>query len=231
MSKKDGKTRSNRGERKEKEKGPSSLWKKRVSFNERVENLVEQMQVRLADDLPLNMSIPPHNETTEALHRLVYMEREPGKLKIEYNDGSRGKDFPVGAVWKPDEGWKWHPKPKQHIHVGTLSFRHVDYDKHVDVYLIRDAETRRLLQADVENLAYERMKDLLAAPQLDGESYISIYQTGLEPLVVGVYRALTEHLQYRNAQGLGLMRVQPIFYLDNQTGRQTSGAIWGMGMS
>jgi len=216
---------------KRKEKGPSSLLKKRVSFNKRVENLVKQMQIHLAGDSFLNMSIPPHSETTEALHRLVYMGSDPGKLKIEYNDGSKGKPFPVGGVWKPDEGWNWHPKQKQHVHIGTLSFRHVDYDKHVDVYLIRDAETRRLLQAEVEELAYGRMKEILEASQLKGESYVSVYQTGLEPLVVGVYRALTEHLQQRNSQGLGPMRIQPIFYLDNETGRQTSGTIWGTGMS
>lgn len=117
-----------------------------------------------------------------------------------------------------------------HFHIGTLSFRHVDYDKHVDVYLIRDKETRRLLQRDIEELAYERMKELLEAPQLEGESYLSIYQTGLEPLVVGLYRALTEHLQHRNQAELGPLRVRPVFYLDDTTGHSHTGTIWGAGM-
>ena len=74
------------------------------------------------------------------------------------------------------------------------------------------------------------MKELLEAPQLEGESYLSIYQTGLEPLVVGLYQALTEHLQHRNRAGLGPLRVRPVFYLDDETGRPTPGAIWGTGM-
>jgi len=161
---------------------------------------------------------------------LVYMDGQPNQMKIGYNDRSRGKPFPIRVLWKPEEGWDWHPKHTFHLHVGTLSFRHVDYDKHVDTYLIRDKETRRLPQADIESLAYERMKELLEAPQLEGESCLSIYQTGLEPLVVGLYRALTEHLHYRNQAGLGPLRVRPVFYLDDETGRQTTGTIWGTGM-
>jgi hypothetical protein len=215
---------------KRKRESPSSLYKRTISLERRVERLTGEMQAHLESGESINLSIPPHRETTEALHHLVYMGGQPGKLKIEYNDGSKGKPFPLMVLWKPEEGWNWRPKYNLHLHVGTLSFRHVDYDKRVDVYLIRDKETRRLLQADVEALAYERMKELLQAPQLEGESYLSIYQTGLEPLVIGLYRALTEHLQYRNQAGLGPLRVQPVFYWDDATGRQATGAIWGTGM-
>jgi len=178
----------------------------------------------------MNMSIPPHREITEALHSMVYLDGQPSELKIIYNDGSPGKPFPVHVLWKSKEGWEWNPKHALHLHIGTLSFRHMDYDQHVDVYLIRDKETRRLLQKDVEDLAYKRMKEILGAPELEGEGYLSIYQTGLEPLVVGVYRALTEHLQHRNQAGLSPLRVQPVFYLDDTTGRRTPGTTWGAGM-
>lgn len=211
---------------------PSSLKTRGLRFKERVERLVAQIQAHVESGEPMNMSLPPHTEITEALHRWVYMDGQPSELKIEYNDGSRVKKgaFPVRVLWKPKEGWEWYPTQAFHLHIGTLSFRHVDYDKHVDAYLIRDKETRRLLQRDIEELAYERMKKLLGAPQFEGESYLSIYQTGLEPLVVGLYRALTEHLQHRNKAELGPLRVRPVFYLDDETGRQTTGTIWGTEM-
>ena len=209
---------------------PSSLKTRGLRFKERVEQLVARIQAHVESGEPMNMSIPPHREITEALHSMVYLYGQPSELKITYNDGSPGKPFPVHVLWKPKEGWEWKPKHALHLHIGTLSFRHVDYDQHVDVYLIRDKETRRLLQKDVEDLAYERMKEILGAPELEGEGYLSIYQTGLEPLVVGVYRALTEHLQHRNHAGLGPLRVQPVFYLDDTTGRRTLGTIWGAGM-
>jgi len=216
--------------RKQNGKLPSSLKTRGLRFEERVERLVTEMQAHIENGVPMNMSIPSHTEITEALHGLVYTGGQPGGLQIEYNDGSRVKPpFPVRVLWKPQEGWEWHPRWNRHLHVGTLSFRHVDYDKHVDYYLIRDKETRRLLQRDIEELAYERMKALLEAPQLEGESWLSIYQTGLEPLVVGLYRALAEHLKDRNQAGCGPLRVRPVFYLDDTTGRQTTGTIWGAG--
>lgn len=212
-------------------RAPSSLKTHGLSFKERVERLVAEMQDHVKSGEPMNMSTPPHTEITEALHRWTYMHGKSGGLKIEYNDGTGvKKPFPVGVLWKPDEGWDWRPKRVHHLHVGTLSFRHVDYDRHVDLYLIRDKETRRLLQRDIEEMAYERMYRLLGASELQGESYISVYQTGLESLIVGLYRALTEHLQHRNVAGLGPLRVRPIFYMDEKTGRESTGTTWGTGV-
>lgn len=211
---------------------PTSLETERVSFPERLKRLLDEIDAHLENKTRFNASIPPHRELTEALHWLVYMSGNPDKLHIDYNDGSRGEQFPVRVIWKPEGGWDWEPRPKLHLHVGTLSFRHVIYDEYVDLYLIRDKETRRLLQTDIESLAFERMSELLNAPQLQEESYISIYQAGLEPLAVGVYRALTEHLIERNKKGFGPLRVRPIYFIgdeEEEMRRPDYGTVWGTG--
>ncbi|MEZ4667567.1 MAG: hypothetical protein R3E39_06575 [Anaerolineae bacterium] len=165
-------------------KSPSSLRTERLSFKQRLESLLLNITEHLEAEKYFNFSIPPHREITEALHHLIHMSGEPANLLIRYNDGSHGRPFPIRSLWLPDDGWNWQPNPRQHLHVGTLSFRHVIYDKYVDMYLVRDKETRRLLQGEIDSLAHQRMKQLLNAREFQGESYITVYQTGLEPLVI-----------------------------------------------
>ena len=70
------------------------------------------------------------------------------------------------------------------------------------------------------------MADILKDPQLKKASFLAIYQTGLEPLIVGLYRALVEHLRYRRQAGLEQMVVQPIFFVDDSR-RSAVGKLWG----
>jgi hypothetical protein len=154
---------------------------------------------------------------------LVYEKGDPAELQIMYNDATRGKAFPVRVLWFPDSGLVW--KGEHALNVGTLTLRHVDYDHHVDVYLVRDRETRNLTNVEIEALAYDRMSEILSDPMLASESYLAIYQTGLEPLVVGMYRAIVEHLQYRRREGLGQLCVQPVFYVAGR--HRARGTLWG----
>lgn len=208
---------------------PNSLKTRRVTFKERLSNLLLEIDNHIEHQTWFNASVPPHREITEALYHLVYKNDSPNKLKIEYNDGSRGKPFPTSSLWKPKGGWNWNPQAKTHLHIGTLSFRHVVYDKFVDMYLIRDKETKRLIQSEIDDIAYERLSKLLREPELRGESYISIYQTGLEPLVVGVYRAIAENLQFRNSNNdWGALRIQPIYFIHEDNEKNIDrGSIWG----
>lgn len=200
------------------------------SLDKRVESLVDEMLNSLEKGNPVNLSVPKHNEITKALHRLVYMEGEPGKIAIKYNDGSRPRSISVRVLPAPPEPWEFEPRGV-HIAIGTCSFRHLDYDNYVEMYLVRDTETRRLQQAEVDKLAYDKMKQLLdhllAFPADRGEPHISIYQAGLEPLAVGMYRAIVENLIYRYENGLGSMKIRPVFFIDDM-GNSEYGEVWGL---
>lgn len=199
-----------------------------LSRQQRIARLIAEMQDHIAAGKALNMSRPPHIEITEALHTLVFQDQPEAWLKVEYGDGSYGKDFPVCRLWEPQGGWDFQPRQSRHLQIGTLSLRHVEYDYYVDVYLIRDKATRHLSQKGVDDLAYRSMKELLDAPQLRGEFYLTIFQAGLEPLAVGMYRALTEHLIQRNMEGWGPLRVRPVFHFKHD-GEPDAGSIWGAG--
>ena len=207
-----------------------SLYIHHGSFEERVERLVQDMEKKVAEKKRINLSVPPHVETTFALHRIVHSSGTISQLRIEYSDGSLGKPFPVHLPGQPSDGWgPWEPKPDRHLNIGTLSLRHVDYDRFVDVYLLRDKETRRLNQGDVDALAYQEMGRLLRAEQLRGEFYITIFQAGLEPLAVGLYRALVEHLMFRSKnEGFGPIRIASIFGLEKKQVPEPK-IIWGNG--
>jgi hypothetical protein len=192
-----------------------------LSLEIRIQSLVKEMQEGIQRNRPVDLSTPPHREITEALHRMVYDQGDPAKLRVIYNDGTKGEPFPVRELWLPDSGLVW--KPGRVLNIGTLTFRHVDYDNHVDIYLIRDRETRTWTNARVEMEAYKRMTEILSDPLLAVESYISIYQTGLEPLVVGMYRALVNHLIDRRENDLPQLCVQPVFFVADNKPPQ----LWG----
>lgn len=203
--------------------GPDSLVQESsLSFEERLRRLTEEMDKSLVVGETIDLSTRPHRVITEALNRLVYSPGEEAGLKVSYGDGSKAKKFPVRSLRPPDTLPAWDET--RAINVGTLTFRHVDYDNAVDLYLIRDRETRRLNSGEVHALAYERMGELLSDPQLAGDSYLTLYQTGLEPLVVGTYHALVEHLKQRPQRGLGGLVVRPVFYARGRT--QVTGTLW-----
>lgn len=214
-----------------------SLRIQNLSLPERVRRLVAEMEEKSTSNQRINLSVPPHNETTIALNEIVYIRKIPGeeqkRLRIEYNDGSLGKPIPIHALVLPEnknekekeKNWgSWQPKENRHLHIGTLSLRHVDYDPFVDFYLIRDKETRNLSQGDIDALAYDRMLSLLGDSKLQSEFYITIFQAGLEPLAVGIYRALVEHMQKRKEP----LRVASIFGL-NDGKISVPKTIWGIG--
>lgn len=203
--------------------GPDSLVQESsLSFEERLRQLTEEMAKCLDSGETIDLSTRPHRVITEALHRLVYAPGGEAGLKVSYGDGSKAKKFPVRSLRLPDTLPVWDED--RALNVGTLTFRHVDYDKAVDLYLIRDRETRRLNSGEVHALAYERMGELLSDPRMECDSYLTFYQTGLEPLVVGAYHALVEHIRERSQNGLGGLVVRPVFYARGRN--QTTGTLW-----
>lgn len=186
------------------------------------------MRARLEDGKPLNFNDPSHIEITEALHVLTYEKSANAgagsTLKVSYGDGSKTQPLRVRCLSDPPAV---RIEAEDALHVGTLSFRHLDYDNHVDVYLIRDRETRSRSANEIDKLAYERMSEILNDPLLEREgAQILIYQAGLEPLAVGLYRAVIHHLCERRLKGLPTLAIQPRYYLGEQEGRGL-GSLWG----
>ena len=212
---------------------PYSLRREaRLSLQERVGVLVAEMKACIADDRPINLSHPPHREITEALHYMVYEKAdETAELDIIYNDTSperKRPTFPVRTLWRPRSWPDWESERvrRRVLNIGTLSFRHVAYDDYVDFYLLRDRETRIMDNLEIQEEACERMSKILDDPYLADESYISIYQTGLEPLVVGVYLAIVHHLKRRRSSSMAPLYVRPVFYADAK--KQVAGkTLWG----
>lgn len=204
---------------------PSSLKFGSPAFDLRLAALIREMERSIRHRQPFDASVPPHLELTEALHCVAHgspAQPEPGELLVRYADNTRGRAFPVRHLWPVPEPAAWQPL----LELGTLSFRHLDYDSKVDLYLIRHRETRGLVQAAVENLAADRMREVLESPALAAGGCINVYQTGLEPLVVGLYRAVTEHFMKRaGAEEVPPLYVRPI-YFENE---RNSGSIWGQG--
>src|SRR5262245_51676204 len=114
-----------------------------LNLDVRINNLVQMMHERLEDGKLLNLSEPSHIEIAEALHVLAYESSDAGapvsELRVSYGDGAKPYRIQVRCLRKPRNV---RVDAKTSLHIGTLSFRHLDYDNHVDVYLIRDRETR-----------------------------------------------------------------------------------------
>ena len=204
---------------------PSSLKFSSPAFDVRLTALVHEMEQSIRHSQPFDASVPPHRELTEALHRVAHgspAQPEPGELRVRYADNTRGRAFPVRHLWPVPEPAAWQPR----LELGTLSFRHLDYDSKVDLYLIRHRETRGLLQAAVEALAASRMREILASPALAAGGCINVYQTGLEPLVVGLYRAVTEHFMERaGADEVPPLYIRPIYFVNEE--KPDLGSVWG----
>jgi len=202
---------------------PDSLVREgSLPFDERLRLLIVSMRDSIAQNKAIDLSTTPHREITEALHTLVYEQGDQTELQIKYDDGSRVKPFAVRTLWFPELVPQW--KPDQALNIGTLTYRHLDYDQYVDVYLIRDRETRPLTNSQIDALAHDRMLEILSDPLLERESHIGIYQTGLAPLAIGMYRAVVEHLINRRQRNLPPLCLLPIYYADKNS--RASGNIW-----
>ncbi len=206
---------------------PTSLKREvALALSERIENLVKEMHDCIDTKRPVDLSTPPHVEITEALHRLVYEQGNPAQLQVIYGDNSKGDPFPVRCLPLPTTLLPWNER--RAIAIGTLTFRHVDYDDYIDRYLIRDRETRAMTNREIELRAFERMTEILEDPYLHTQSFLAIYQTGLEPLIVGLYRAIVKHLQTRYSSRMEQMAIQPIFFAGKgRRSKDAEGTRWG----
>lgn len=131
---------------------------------------------------------------TESLRRAVEVEpgRPPVELPVAYRDGSVGPKFPLRQLKMSDviPGSDWRT-----LRFTLMSIRHVDMDTLVDGAWFRNSRVSRPRQAGLtDELAFEislrQLRDIRAVAPV----VLHLYQTGLQPAVMGFYRAVAVYL-------------------------------------
>jgi hypothetical protein len=137
-------------------------------------------------------------EVTE--RRTVPAPFEPQRVPVTFQDGSTSVGFPLRAL-APTE----RPSGFPVMRAALISTRHLEMDKQVDVAVLRNAEISRrgdVSFAEQEALAFDRghrfFEDCLR--HADGLE-VHLFHTGLEPAVLGVYRAIVEVLRDDSIRG------------------------------
>ncbi len=189
-----------------------------------VEIAHQQVREALVSNHPLNASYLPHEVFTEVVGYYLYRRNEsisfwqrlmrwlgqwhpapPAMLRIAYSDGSEGKPFPMLCLSE-----RQRPTRLPIMKAGLMSMRHSEsLDPLVDVYLLRNKEIDgRDAFAEQDGIAYDKVLRFLSdVLSLRGEVELHLYHTGLEPAVVGTYRAVVEMLHKHRGQ----LVVVPVF--------------------
>lgn len=153
-----------------------------------------------------------HRDIVRGLHALVHGPRpvpfQRWHLRISYADGSESAPFSLPpSPREPPSGIDARVPP---LRLGFMSGRHPELDIVVDFYLFRHAETQRHRDsADLEQEIHARACRLFQDPAFAESWWVEAYHTGLEPVTVGFYRALTDLALQRRDRGLPVIPVIP----------------------
>ena len=151
--------------------------------------------------LPFLRPVAKPTRTIEVLEdRTVPAPIEPEWVNVAFEDGSRSAPFPLRAL-APAERTSDMPV----IHAALMSARHFEMDAEVDVTILRNAEISRrgdVSFAEQEELAFGIASRFLGQclNRADGLE-IHLFHTGLEPAVLGAYRAVVESLRTASVRG------------------------------
>lgn len=132
---------------------------------------------------------------TESLRK--YVDRDssqtPTDVRVCYRDGSEGPPFPLRALrMYGDRPTNW-----RELRLTLMSIRHVDMDSLVDGAWLRNTRvSRHRPEGDTDQLVYETSLRQLTRLS-DRPTLLCLFQTGLQPAVIGFYRAVTESLLIR----------------------------------
>ncbi|MCA9191119.1 MAG: hypothetical protein KDB03_05145 [Planctomycetales bacterium] len=142
-----------------------------------------------------------HTAIAKVMHQIAY---EGIGDKPEYSflmrDGSVSANFPNGKLYSEPLTM---PRTVPKLSLGLISFRHPEMDYLVDQYVITNFSIpKNASMADTEAYAFEATMNLLTDPLLKRGAVIRVYHTGLEPVVIGLYRAVATHLLNRLSDGL-----------------------------
>ena len=116
-------------------------------------------------------------------------------VPVIWRDGSRAANpFPLRCLRLRE---KASGTPDLELSFALLSIRHAELDAIVDGAWLRNAQiSQPRTQAETDDLVFDISCEQLTALTQAGKRTVGLrlYQTGLEPAIVGFYRAVTTHL-------------------------------------
>ena len=171
---------------------------------------------------------------TETLRE--YVKKIEGQQRVdvpvEYRDGSRAEHpFPLRSLQLTSESTS---RVDRDLSFALLSIRHTELDAIVDGAWLRNLQiSQPRAQALTDNLVYGISREQLSVLTESGTKRIRLrmYQTGLEPAIVGFYRAVAHQL----LEYPGSLSVVPMFYQaaasPSQRGKREASRTTGMSSS
>ena len=158
---------------------------------------------------PVNLSNFGHREITEGLNNAIFKQHGlPASLPVIYGDGTQPPAFPIPAL---DAAPVFDKRPV--LSLVLVSNRHPMLDAHADLALLRNSEiTPDQTMAEQDELTTDAAQTVLRSPGLSRGGLIHVWQTGLEPVVTGFYRAVVANLQSRASDGCPPLTLVPWFW-------------------
>lgn len=143
-------------------------------------------------DIMMQIEVP---KTRTITHDII-----PRNVQFAFSDGSISDLFPLYSMIEV--------KPKDRltvIRVALISNRHFELDKVVETCILRNTEISRRQEAtiaDQEKLSFEIAQKFFneILEKTDG-AHIELYHTGLEPSVIGTYRAFLSTILKKGNRG------------------------------
>jgi hypothetical protein len=118
-------------------------------------------------------------------------DSSPARARVVYRDGSEARALPLRSVhFEPATS----DNPRTVLKLTLLSVRHMEMDATVDGAWLRNREISLARPSgQTDELVYRYSRDQLADLAAREPIEIHMFQTGLEPAIVGFYRALADH--------------------------------------
>jgi hypothetical protein len=164
----------------------------------------------------INFSNQPHNVVTEVLHDFVYKDPRdtdgPVYIQVVYTDGSQGEPFPLHCLPRRAKSDLANLRRSQPLRAALMSMRHLEMDHDVDMAWFRNREVSKSRTfAETDTFCYLQTRNQLREARSESDLRIYLYQTGLQPAVIGFYRALVEELMHR-ADSTPSLEVVPHYF-------------------
>jgi len=164
----------------------------------------------------VNFSNQPHNVITEILNEYAYSAsgrlEEPICIQVIYTDGSQAEDLPLRCLPSHDTKVLENLMKLPPLKASLLSMRHLEMDDKVDISWFRNREVSKARAfGETDRFCYAETKKQLFGTRKKERFVLHLYQTGLQPAIIGFYRALIEELSYRAKYSPSLL-VIPFYY-------------------
>jgi hypothetical protein len=164
----------------------------------------------------VNFSNSPHSAITEELNQFTFIRgadaHKPTYIQVIYSDGSQALDIPLDCLPDRSQAELDVFQTITPLRASLLSMRHLEMDSVVDFSWLRNREVSKSRTfAETDGFCYRESKRLFESTRDRSPFRLHVYQTGLQPAVVGFYRALIEELYFRKDQPASLL-VIPYYF-------------------